>query len=158
MPRIRAARRRQLQGFIYPELMQRITDVGVSIEELTLHVGMGTFAPVKTEWINEHIMHEESYFISEAVASRLAKSRHITAVGTTSVLESVASLSSSAETNSLRKFNAGSGSTNIFITPGYQYKAVDALITNFHLPKALFLCWWLPLLGWKKCIVYMLMP
>lgn len=124
-----------------PELMQRITDVGVSIEELTLHVGMGTFAPVKTERINEHIMHEESYFLSEAVASRLAKSRHVTAVGTTSVrvLESVASLSSSAETNSLRKFNAGSGSTNIFITPGYQYKAVDALITNFHLPKSTLL-------------------
>ena len=55
------------------------------------------------------------------------------------VLESVASLSSSAETNSLRKFNAGSGSTNIFITPGYQYKAVDALITNFHLPKSTLL-------------------
>ena len=124
-----------------PELMQRISNVGVSIEELTLHVGIGTFAPVKTERISEHIMHEERYFLSEAVAGRLAKSRHITAVGTTSVrvLESVASLSSVAESNALRTFKAGSGNTDIFITPGYRYQAVDALITNFHLPKSTLL-------------------
>ena len=124
-----------------PELMQRIAKRGVSIEELTLHVGMGTFAPVKTERIQEHIIHEEDYFLTEQVASRLAKSRHITAVGTTSVrvLESVVLMNSISGSHAQRKFNKGSGSTDIFITPGYRYQAVDALITNFHLPKSTLL-------------------
>tara|TARA_B100000989_G_scaffold27863_1_gene17947 strand:- start:3589 stop:4614 length:1026 start_codon:yes stop_codon:yes gene_type:complete len=123
------------------DLMQRIAKSGVAIEELTLHVGMGTFAPVKTERIQEHIMHEENYLLTEKVASRLAKSRHITAVGTTSVrvLESVVAINSVNVSHAFRKFNTGSGSTDIFITPGYRYQAVDALITNFHLPKSTLL-------------------
>ena len=123
------------------ELMQRIAKRGVSIEELTLHVGMGTFAPVKTERIKDHIIHEEDYILTEQVASRLAKARHITAVGTTSVrvLESVVLMNSINGSQVQRKFNTGSGSTDIFITPGYRYQAVDALITNFHLPKSTLL-------------------
>ena len=121
--------------------MQRIAKRVVSIEELTLHVGMGTFAPVKTERIQDHIIHEENYILTEQVASRLAKARHITAVGTTSVrvLESVVLMNSINGSQAQRKFNTGSGSTDIFITPGYCYKAVDALITNFHLPKSTLL-------------------
>ncbi len=124
-----------------PELMQRIADSGISIEELTLHVGMGTFAPVKTERIQEHIMHEERYFLPEEVAERLNNAPHITAVGTTSVrvLESVVGMNSEAASGAIRRFEAGSGSTDIFITPGYHYQAVDALITNFHLPKSTLL-------------------
>ena len=124
-----------------PELMQRIADSGISVEELTLHVGMGTFAPVKTERIQEHIMHEERYFLPEEVAEQLNNTPHITAVGTTSVrvLESVVALSMDVESGANRKFEAGSGSTDIFITPGYHYQAVDALITNFHLPKSTLL-------------------
>lgn len=124
-----------------PELMQRIADSGISVEELTLHVGMGTFAPVKTERIQEHIMHEERYFLPEEVVERLNNTPHITAVGTTSVrvLESVVVLTMDVESVATRKFEAGSGSTDIFITPGYHYQAVDALITNFHLPKSTLL-------------------
>tara|TARA_Y100000385_G_C13079940_1_gene633338 strand:- start:828 stop:1853 length:1026 start_codon:yes stop_codon:yes gene_type:complete len=124
-----------------PELVQRIADSGISVEELTLHVGMGTFAPVKTERIQEHIMHEERYFLSEEVVERLNNTPHITAVGTTSVrvLESVVVLTMDVESVAYRKFEAGSGSTDIFITPGYHYQAVDALITNFHLPKSTLL-------------------
>ena len=123
------------------ELMQRIAKRVVSIEELTLHVGMGTFAPVKTERIQDHIIHEEDYILTEQVASRLAKAQHITAVGTTSVrvLESVVLMNSINGSQAQRKFNTGSGSTDIFITPGYCYQAVDALITNFHLPKSTLL-------------------
>lgn len=104
-----------------------------AIAELTLHVGLGTFAPVKEEAIENHHMHSESYFIGQEAAEILNDAQHITAVGTTSVrtLESGVKLG--------RKFEACSGSTELYITPGYEYKAVDALITNFHLPKSTLL-------------------
>ena len=100
---------------------------------VTLHVGLGTFAPVKTEKLDEHDMQSEWYQLDEETAKELSGTEHITAVGTTSVrvLESLAVKD--------RQFKAQSGETDIFITPGYAFKAVDALITNFHLPKSTLL-------------------
>jgi S-adenosylmethionine:tRNA ribosyltransferase-isomerase len=100
------------------------------IAEVTLHVGLGTFAPVKTEDLNEHTMHEEWFEITADAAATLNRARHRTAVGTTSVrtLESAD-----------KPFHAQTKNTGIFITPGYEFTAVDALITNFHLPKSTLL-------------------
>lgn len=116
-----------------PGLLKKLEEHGIERKEVTLHVGLGTFAPVKTEKIEEHTMHSEWYQISQEQADALNRSESITAVGTTSVrvLESAA--------GERRKFEACSGETDIFITPGYQFKSVDHLITNFHLPKSTLL-------------------
>lgn len=100
------------------------------LAKLTLHVGLGTFAPVKADNLNEHIMHAETFGISARTANTLNQASHITAVGTTSVrtLESAK-----------HPFTSESGSTSIFITPDYKFKSVDSLITNFHLPKSTLL-------------------
>lgn len=117
------------------ELLEQIKEKGIEILYITLHVGLGTFRPVQTENIEEHHMHSEFYSLSEEVAEKLnqAKSdgRRIIAVGTTSVrtLETVIDQES-------RRFIAKQGWTDIFIYPGYQFKAIDAMITNFHLPKS----------------------
>lgn len=117
-----------------PELLTVLRDKGVRVAELTLHVGLGTFRPVKAENILEHEMHEEYYQLPEAAVASIQDSRgeggRIIAVGTTScrVLESVAT-----ETGRLQ---ASSGSTRIFIYPGYTFKVIDGLITNFHLPES----------------------
>ncbi|AMC92748.1 S-adenosylmethionine:tRNA ribosyltransferase-isomerase [Erysipelothrix larvae] len=117
-----------------PDLMDRIKDLGVSIAEVTLHVGLGTFRPVKVETVETHKMHEEHYMMSQETADLLneakAKGRRIIAVGTTSVrtLETI-----------LKKygaFKACEGDSDIFIYPGYTFEGVDAIITNFHLPKS----------------------
>jgi S-adenosylmethionine:tRNA ribosyltransferase-isomerase len=115
------------------ELLQSLKEGGVKKSEVTLHVGLGTFAPVKVENLEEHNMHSEWYQLNVKTAKELSISKHITAVGTTSVrvLESIASEE--------RTFEAGTGDTDIFITPGYKFKAVDSLITNFHLPKSTLL-------------------
>ena len=101
-----------------------------AIAEVTLHVGMGTFAPVKDDDLSKHIMHEEHFSVSADEAKLLNAAEHITAVGTTTVrvLESLP-----------KPFVTQTGSTAIFITPGYSFKSVDALITNFHLPKSTLL-------------------
>ena len=120
-----------------PELLRAIREKGVGYGEVTLHIGLGTFRPVKVERIEEHLMHTEHFHISETVAAeinaRRAAGGRIVAVGTTScrVLESV-----SDESGRVR---AASGDTGIFIYPGYRFKAVDALITNFHLPESTLL-------------------
>ncbi len=116
-----------------PQLLQSLDQQGIKKKEVTLHVGLGTFAPVKTETIEEHKMHSEWYSISQEQADALNQSKSITAVGTTSVrvLESAV--------NQQGKFTAGSGETDIFITPGYDFRSVDHLITNFHLPKSTLL-------------------
>lgn len=116
-----------------PELIGKLENQGIEKKEVTLHVGLGTFAPVKTETIEDHIMHSEWFRITTDQANALNKSKSITAVGTTSVrvLESAAIKD--------RKFTACSGKTDIFITPGYRFKSVDHLITNFHLPKSTLL-------------------
>ena len=115
------------------ELLSKLENQGIEKKEVTLHVGLGTFAPVKTEKIEDHIMHSEWYQISAGQAEALNRSKSITAVGTTSVrvLESAQKREG--------KFTACSGETDIFITPGYTFKSVDHLITNFHLPKSTLL-------------------
>lgn len=116
-----------------PELMQRIRDKGVEIVEVLLHVGLGTFRPVKAENILDHKMHSEFYSVSEQSAQLINKAksenRRIIAVGTTSVRV----LESAFHDG---KLCAESGETAIFIYPPYKFKAVDALITNFHLPES----------------------
>lgn len=133
-----------------PELLECVKEKGVDIARLILHVGLGTFRPVKTENIEDHIMHEEYYNVSEEAANIINTSRNkggrIIAIGTTSVrtLESV-----SCEDGTV---NAGSGSTSIFISPGYKFKAVDALITNFHLPESTLLMLVSALAGREKVL------
>ncbi len=120
-----------------PELLQSIRDKGVAIAPVMLHVGLGTFRPVKAERIDEHIMHTEFFSVPEESArlinERKAKGGRLICVGTTScrTVESVA-----AEDGTIP---ALSGDTGIFIYPGYRFKAVDALITNFHLPESTLL-------------------
>ncbi len=120
-----------------PALLEKLRENGVQIEEVTLHVGLGTFLPVKTDRIDDHPMHSERYELTSDVARRLTAAKKmgklIIAVGTTCVrvLESCAD-----ETGNLQ---AGSGDTQIFIYPPYQYKFVDSIITNFHIPKSTLL-------------------
>ena len=115
------------------ELLVKLQKQGIKKAEVTLHVGLGTFAPVKTENLQEHKMHSEWYQLMESTCADLNKAEHITAVGTTSVrvLESAVKPG--------RVFSPESRETDIFITPGYSFKASDALITNFHLPKSTLL-------------------
>lgn len=115
------------------ELLESLKNQGIEKEEVTLHVGLGTFAPVKVENILEHDIHSEWYHLNDETAAKLNQTEHVTAVGTTSVrvLESV--------TGEGGKLHPGFGETNIYIIPGYNYKRVDALITNFHLPKSTLL-------------------
>ena len=118
-----------------PELLKMIEDKGVIVTYVTLHVGLGTFRPVEVDNILEHKMHSEYYIMNEETANILNKAkdegRRIIAVGTTSTrtLETIAS-------NNDGRFIACSGDTNIFIYPGYEFKGIDCLITNFHLPKS----------------------
>jgi S-adenosylmethionine:tRNA ribosyltransferase-isomerase len=131
-------------------LFGKLSEKAIETVELTLHVGLGTFAPVKTERIDQHKMHSEWFRISDDAANRLNRARHITAVGTTSarVLESAASDRHAVHAPKgtqppdavhFRNFRAMEGDTDIFITPGYQFRAMDALVTNFHLPKSTLL-------------------
>jgi S-adenosylmethionine:tRNA ribosyltransferase-isomerase len=116
-----------------PSLLQTLEDQGVKKAELTLHVGLGTFRPVSAELITEHEMHHERYAISKSAAQtiRAAKSAggRVVAVGSTSV----------RTLESLPVIAAAEGSTNIFIHPPYAFKNVDAILTNFHLPKSTLL-------------------
>lgn len=116
-----------------PDLLNKIKEKGVEVIEVTLHVGLGTFRPTSVENIQDHHMHEEMYVISENAASRLnqAKKDHkrIIAVGTTSVRTLESNFNGTV-------FVPGIYRTSIFIYPGYKFKTVDALITNFHLPKS----------------------
>ncbi len=120
-----------------PELLEKIRQKGVAIAPVLLHVGLGTFRPVKVENINDHIMHTEFFSVPEESAKiineRKARGGRLICVGTTScrTVESV------AEENGY--VPAMSGDTGIFIYPGYRFKAVDALITNFHLPESTLL-------------------
>ena len=116
------------------ELLEELKNKGVEILYVTLHVGLGTFRPMQTETIEEHHMHSEWYHMSSDVAKSLneakQKGKRIVSVGTTSTrtLESIMS--------KYGEFKEVSEDTNIFIYPGYKFKAIDALITNFHLPKS----------------------
>ena len=118
-------------------LLQQLTDAGVAGTQLTLHVGAGTFQPVQVDDITQHQMHSEWYEIAPATSAAIAQCKarggRVIAVGTTSLraLESAAAPDGSVQ--------AGARETAIFITPGYQFRVVDALITNFHLPKSTLL-------------------
>lgn len=117
-----------------PELMERIREKGVVFAPVTLHVGLGTFRPVKEEEITDHVMHSEQYFITPQSAEIINQARQsghrVIAVGTTScrTLETV--------TDENHVTHPGTGNTDIFIYPGYTFKGLDALITNFHLPES----------------------
>ena len=116
------------------ELLEKIREKGVEIANVTLHVGIGTFRPVKVENVEEHDMHSEHYYIKQEDADKINNAKkngkRIISVGTTScrVLESV------ADENGFVKETEGD--TNIFIYPGYKFKCIDSLITNFHLPES----------------------
>lgn len=114
------------------QVFAKLSEKGIYPAEVTLHVGLGTFAPVKSEEISGHNMHSERYIVDQKTAEILQRATHITAVGTTSarVLETL---------GQHKPFRAGSGDTDIFITPGYTFTSVNALITNFHLPKSTLL-------------------
>jgi S-adenosylmethionine:tRNA ribosyltransferase-isomerase len=119
-------------------LLGEIRSRGIGVVEVTLHVGLGTFAPVKTEVVADHPMHAEHYFLSEEAVRAVVETRRrggsVVAVGTTSVrvLESAA-----AEHDG--RLTAGEGSTNLFIYPPYKFQIVDALLTNFHVPRSTLL-------------------
>ena len=119
------------------ELLQQIADKGIKIAYVTLHVGLGTFRPVKEENVLEHHMHSEYYQVTEEAANTINETKknggRIIAVGTTSCR----TLESAAGEDGIVK--AGSGWTEIFIYPGYKFKAIDGLITNFHLPESTLL-------------------
>lgn len=116
------------------ELLKQIEEKGINIAYVTLHVGLGTFRPVSVDNIEEHEMHSEFYSMTKEVADLLNKTKkeghNIIAVGTTSTrtLETIAS--------QYNEFKECNGWTNIFIYPGYEFKGIDKLITNFHLPKS----------------------
>lgn len=127
-------------GFHFTKpLLSKLKRKGVQIEYVTLHVGLGTFAPIKTEKLEDHPIHFEHYNVDKTVFERLKKARkigkRIIAVGTTStrVLETIAIKGGKVNNENL------SGSTNLFIYPPYRFKFVDAIITNFHLPSSTLL-------------------
>ena len=132
------------------ELLQEIKDMGVQVAEVLLHVGLGTFRPVKEEDLTHHVMHSEYYCVSQEAADIVnaakREGRRVIAVGTTSVrtLETVAD-----ENGFLRSC---SGDTSIFIYPPYKFKCVDALITNFHLPESTLIMLVSALIGREQCL------
>lgn len=117
-----------------PELLKKIEDMGITIVFVTLHVGIGTFRPVKTDNIEEHQMHSEHYNISVETAEKINSTKknggRVIAVGTTSCR----TLESASDENGM--LCECDNSTNIFIYPGYKFKCIDGLITNFHLPES----------------------
>ena len=116
-----------------PDLLARLTAAGIAHTTITLHVGAGTFMPVRTERVADHRMHAERWSISEAAAAAInaakADGRRVVAVGTTALR----TLESAADDQGMVR--PGSGETRLFVTPGYRFKIVDLLLTNFHLPK-----------------------
>ena len=120
-----------------PELLEQIKEKGVDVVSVTLHVGLGTFRPVKAENILDHHMHSEFYRIEEEEAAKINRAKEkggrIICVGTTSCR----TVESAADENG--RVKAGSGWTDIFIYPGYRFKILDCLITNFHLPESTLL-------------------
>ncbi len=117
------------------ELLKRVQDKGIEIANVTLHVGIGTFRPVKVEKIEEHDMHSEHFYIKQEDVKKINKAKksgkRVIAIGTTScrVLESIAD----EDTGLVKPYE---GDTKIFIYPGYKFKCIDGLITNFHLPES----------------------
>jgi len=117
-------------------MLAALREQGIRTVQVTLHVGAGTFQPVRVETLAEHRMHSERYTIPQATVDAIDQTRarggRVVAVGTTSLR----ALEAAAQPG---KLHAGSGETDIFITPGYRFRVVDALITNFHLPRSTLL-------------------
>ncbi len=133
------------------ELLAELRDKGCTVLTLTLDVGAGTFLPVKCDDIREHVMHSERFDITSSVADALnsarKQGRRIVAVGTTSLRALEACIDGAGE------FHAASGSTSIFIHPPYEIRSIDALITNFHLPRSTLLMLvaaWVGMDAWRK--------
>jgi S-adenosylmethionine:tRNA ribosyltransferase-isomerase len=122
-----------------PEILERIRRRGIEIAEITLHVGLGTFQPVRVEKVEEHKLHREWYEIPYATARVInaakAEGRRVVAVGTTTVR----TVESAAARVEEERVEAGHGEADIFIYPGYRFRVVDALLTNFHLPLSTLL-------------------
>ena len=130
-----------------PEILQQIRARGIKIAEITLHIGLGTFQPVRTEKVEDHKLHREQYEIpaeaAQAINRAKAEGRRVVAVGTTTVrtLEHAAEFAGklAAERTSKNSVEAGRGEADVFIYPGYRFRIVDALLTNFHLPQSTLL-------------------
>ncbi|MGB9463534.1 MAG: tRNA preQ1(34) S-adenosylmethionine ribosyltransferase-isomerase QueA [Candidatus Acidiferrum sp.] len=126
-----------------PEILEKIHDRGIEICELTLEVGLGTFQPVHTETLEDHVMHAESYEIPVQTAQRIMEARAvghpILAIGTTVVRALEASALRAAESGSAELLISGKADARLFIYPGFQFRVVDALLTNFHLPRSTLL-------------------
>jgi len=133
-----------------PEMLDRIKGMGVAVVPVLLHVGLGTFRPVKVEDIRQHHMHAEYYEISEEASTAIAETKRrggrVIAVGTTTTR----CLESAAEEDG--KVSPGSGWTEIFIYPGYRFKVINGLVTNFHLPKSTLLMMVSALAGREKIL------
>ena len=117
-----------------PELLKEVGGAGIDIRELTLHIGLGTFRPVQSENVEEHVMHSEYFIIPDETAQAITRTRkdggRVIAVGTTVARALEASAASDGSVEPV------SGDTDIFIKPGYKFKTVDGLVTNFHLPES----------------------
>ena len=126
-----------------PEVLDKIKARGVEICELTLNVGLGTFQPVHSETLEEHVMHSEAYDIPAETAGRIAKAkaegRPILAIGTTVVRALEAAALRTSETGSPGLLLSGKSDARLFIQPGFRFRVVDALLTNFHLPRSTLL-------------------
>lgn len=126
-----------------PEILQQIRGRGIEIAQITLHVGLGTFQPVRVEKVEDHKLHREWFEISDEAAQAInrakAEARRVVAVGTTTVrtLEYAAGLS--GESSDANRVRPGSGEADLFIYPGHRFRLVDALLTNFHLPQSTLL-------------------
>jgi len=122
-----------------PEILGNIKDRGVETAEITLHVGLGTFQPVRVDRVEDHTLHRESYYISADAAAAINRAldagRRIVAVGTTTVR----TLEYAAHQSPQRRVQASNGEANLFIYPGYDFRVVGALLTNFHLPQSTLL-------------------
>ena len=116
-------------GLHFDELMlSQLAAKGIEMAAVTLHVGAGTFQPVRVDDIQDHIMHDEWYAVSDALIAKIKAAKRVIAIGTTSLR----ALESAARDD----FKTKNGLTNLFITPGYQFKVIDGLMTNFHLPES----------------------
>ncbi len=129
-----------------PEILQRIRERGIDVAEITLHVGLGTFQPIRVEKVEDHKLHRERYEISAQAAEDInrakARGRRVVAVGTTSVrtLEYGAARAAEHSANGRdNQIEPGAGEADAFIYPGYRFRVVDALLTNFHLPQSTLL-------------------
>jgi S-adenosylmethionine:tRNA ribosyltransferase-isomerase len=126
-----------------PEILEKIRARGAEICELTLHVGLGTFQPIRSDTLEGHAMHAESYDIPLETAQRIAlakrQGRSILAIGTTAVRALEDAAQRAAQSNSNELLAAGAGEARLFITPGFSFRVVDALLTNFHLPRSTLL-------------------